>query len=129
MIDLFVCAISVYFAYQLRFNFVIPEQYLKSLILFVPAIVAVRALSFLIFRTFSGIIQHTSTEDAQRIFIAIASGSLLVELSNIISFQISDKYLIPHSVIIIDSLLSIFLMTGIRLIFKKLYFEIKKSNI
>jgi len=95
----------------------------------VPAIVAIRALSFLIFRTYSGIIQHTSTEDAQKIFIAIASGSLLVELSNIISFQISDKYLIPHSVIIIDSFLSIFLMTGIRLIFKKLYFEIKKSNI
>jgi len=133
--DILICLFSVSLAYMLRFNFTIPETDLRSLPFVIPFVLVIRAVSFIIGRTYAGIIRYTSTQDAERIFIAVLAGSIFFALSNIFSFYlINDKYVIPFSIIIIDFITTTFLMTAIRLIIKILYMELwnptkEKANV
>jgi FlaA1/EpsC-like NDP-sugar epimerase len=64
-----------------------------------------------------------------RIFVVILSGSFLLFALNIISLNyILGYYFIPNSVIIIDALVSLFVMITSRLAVKALYSEIKNPT-
>lgn len=124
-IDISIVPFSIVLAYLLRFNFQIPAHEIQSWKYVFPFIIFIRALSFVIAKTYSGIIRYTSTEDAIRIFVVIFSGSILFSLSNIISFYfINGKFIIPFSVVIMEFLLVIFSMITFRIIVKIAYLEI-----
>jgi len=123
-IDIFICLCSITLAYLLRFNFSIPENYLKSLYYVIPCVLFIRSISFVVGRTYAGIIRYTSTKDAERIFIVISTGSCFFMISNIISnYFLNYQFIIPFSIVIIDFLTTNFAMTGSRLIVKTLYLE------
>lgn len=123
-IDLLICLFSISLAYLLRFNFNIPEIELKALWHVVPLVMAVRALSFLLGRTYAGIVRYTSSKDAERIFLVITLGSLFFILLNFIYYYNVEKiYLVPFSIIIIEFITSIFILTASRLLVKILYLE------
>lgn len=124
-IDIFICLCSIILAYLLRFNFAIPETDFNTLPYVIPFVLAVRALSFAVARTYAGIIRFTSTRDAQRIFITVFSGSVIFLASNIISFNISGRNLIPYSIVIIDFLATVFTLSAIRVFVKTLYMELR----
>ena len=129
-IDLFICAISLSAAYLLRFNFEIPVKYINQLVYVFPIVLSVRLISFLISGVYSGLVRYTTTRDAERIFLVISSGSFLFVIINIISFYfISGSFIIPFSIVIIDFLATIFIMTALRLFVKTLYFEYRNHNI
>ena len=128
IIDVGISFISIFLAYILRFNFQLPEEYfnptnINSLFWIIPLVVLVRLISFLVSRTYAGIVRYTGTKDAVRIFIVILFGSGLLAFSNYMSYYIKGSYLIPFSIIGIDFLANIFMMTFSRLLVKTLYLE------
>ncbi len=125
LIDTGFVAASVVLAYLLRFNFDIPESELRQFPRVLGIITGLRALSFLITRTYAGIIRYSSTQDAFRILLVIAGGSILFALGNILHFHFYDRtYLIPFSIIIIESITTLFAMTAFRLLVKVAYLEL-----
>ena len=127
-IDLGICGFSILLAYALRFNFKIPDNELINLRTVIPFVLLMRSVSFLIFSSYAGIVRYTSTKDAQRIFVAILTGSFFFASFNIVHYRFKDVFLIPYSVVIIDFITTVFVMTASRLLVKTLYLEYKNPS-
>jgi len=128
-IDIFIILISILGAYLLRFNFSIPDDYLESLNMVIPLVIGIRIIGFYLGKTYAGIIRYTSTKDAERIFLVIALGSISIFGIDIISYFLNENvFLIPLSIIIIDFLATIFLLTTFRVIVKSLYSNLNLSK-
>jgi len=130
VIDLLICAFSLTLAFFLRFNFAsIPEADLKNFPAGYLILLVVRLASFLLIKTYKGVVRYTSSRDVVRIFTAVAVGSLSILVINIVNrFFIQGFYIIPLSVVIIDALITIFLMVSSRLAVKAVYFENKNPE-
>jgi len=126
--DLFICLASLMLAYQLRFNFRVPELEIHRWWVAIPALLIFRSVSFLISKIYAGIIRYTSTRDALRIFYTITAGSLAIALGNVVSYYIRDIYLLPFSILIIDYITTVFSMTAFRIMVKALYQELKNPT-
>ena len=126
--DLFICFISIWAAYFLRFNFRIPPEEIVTLPLVFLAVLLIRAISFSIFQTHRGIIRFTNTKDVERIFLSIAAGSTFFLVINPILLLLKQSYLIPFSIIIIDGIISVFLMVISRIVIKSIFYEINGGN-
>ncbi|MFH2094845.1 MAG: nucleoside-diphosphate sugar epimerase/dehydratase, partial [Bacteroidota bacterium] len=129
MIDIAICTFSVMLAYLLRFNFNIPDIELPDMKIAIPVVIGIRAFSFIAGKTYAGIIRYTSTKDAERIFLVILAGSVAFILANMVRFYLIDRvYLIPLSIIIIDFITTVFIMTSSRLLIKILFMEMNHSQ-
>jgi FlaA1/EpsC-like NDP-sugar epimerase len=129
LIDLGIVVFSLAVAHLLRFNFELEQIEYAFLPWGGVVLIGLRVLSFAVFRIYSGIIYYTGLEDAKRIFYALASGSLLMGLLfNPILYGITDQYLLPYSITIIEFSLSIFLMTAYRGLVKILYMELTNAR-
>lgn len=129
LIDTVIVFFSIILAYLLRFNFSVPEPDLSSLKIVIPTVIFVRIISFIIGKTYKGIVRYTSTEDAERIFITIFSGSALFALYNVVSYYfINQTFLIPYSIIIIDFICSVFALIAFRMFVKFIYYELNTAN-
>ncbi len=125
LIDLFICAVSISSAFLLRFNFEIPPEYYNSLNFIIPYVLFFRSITFLIFKTYAGIIRYSGAKDTERIFIVAVSGSVVFVIINAINyFFINGTFIIPFSIVIIDFLLTVFLMASFRLATKIVYQEL-----
>jgi FlaA1/EpsC-like NDP-sugar epimerase len=135
LIDIFIVLSAVILAYLLRFNFDIPYSDRITLPYVLVYFFIIKSLSFIIARTYAGIIRYTSTEDAIRIVMVNLLCSIFFGLTNIVTyFFITHKYLIPFSIIIIEFFVSIFAMTTFRMLVKMAYLELinpskEKSNV
>lgn len=128
-IDIFICLFTLVLAYLLRFNFSIPEVEYKTFSIVFPIVIGVRSLTFLIARTYAGIIRYTSTKDAERIFLTITTGSMLFVIANLISYNSwNERYIIPFSIIVIEFMASTFGLIAFRILVKILYFELKNPS-
>jgi FlaA1/EpsC-like NDP-sugar epimerase len=130
-IDTFVCALALSLAFFIRFYFdsVMSVQDKQNLPYDFLIVLSIRFLSFYVSKTYKGVVRYTSTRDTMRIFVVILSGSFLLFALNIISLNyILGYYFIPNSVIIIDALVSLFVMITSRLAVKALYSEIKNPT-
>ncbi len=128
MIDLSICLGSLMLAYQLRFNFRVPENEIRLWKFAFTTVIATRIISFLISRIYQGIIRYTSTRDALRVFYTITIGSLAMVVMNVISFHTIGIYLVPFSVLIIDYFASVFSITAFRILVKTIYQELKNPS-
>lgn len=131
VIDIGIVVFSLVLAHLLRFNFNIPtaEDY-DNIAWGTPVMIGIRIASFFIFKTYTGIILYTSIEDAQRIFWAVLSGSLLMAtVVNAGFFVATTHFALPYSVIIIDFLVTIFMLTAYRALVKILYIEFRTSKL
>lgn len=127
-IDVAIVVISLGFAYLLRFNFHIPKEEMELLPRALVTLLGIRVISFIIFRTYAGMIYYTSSEDALRIFITISIGTLSIGLLNFGAAYMIGKYLVPFSILLIDYFVTIFLVTGYRLGVKTIYQELNQSS-
>ncbi len=126
--DVCVCAFSLALSYNLRFNFSIPDVEWNLMPMAFYSIMSVRIISFAISKTYKGIIRHTGYKDSQRIFITLLAGSAVVGLGNLIAYRVSGRYLAPYSILIIDFISSVFLLTTVRIVVKSLYLELRRNN-
>lgn len=125
LIDLFICTISISAAFLLRFNFVIPQSYFDDLSFIIPFVLFFRSITFLIFKTYAGIIRYSGAKDTERVFLVAISGSLTFIIINVLNFFfVNGHYIIPFSVIVIDFLLTVVLMASFRLSTKIIYQEL-----
>lgn len=130
IIDLLICAFSLTLAFFLRFNFKsIPQSELDNFPLIYSVLLSVRLFAFIISKIYKGVVRYTGARDATRIFVIILLSSFFLFIINIFTRQILlGYYLIPHSVIIIDALVTIFIMVSSRLAIKAIYFENKNPE-
>lgn len=130
VLDLLICAFSLTLAFFLRFNFAsIPEADLKNFPAGYAILLTMRLASFLIVKTYKGVVRYTGSKDVARIFIAVGLGSAAIFGINILSrYAITGSYIIPHSVVIIDALVTMFIMISSRLAIKAIYFESKNPE-
>ena len=129
LLDTVIISISLVIAFLLRFNFNIPKNELDKLPRALLIAVIVRTLSFIISRSYAGIIRYSSTRDAIRIFIVILSGSLFFIVINIFSYQFLNKvYIIPNSIIIIDFIFAVFALLSMRVLVKVTFMEMNNPS-
>ncbi|MFB6257346.1 MAG: nucleoside-diphosphate sugar epimerase/dehydratase, partial [Flavobacteriales bacterium] len=128
-IDLGICLFSIFFAHGLRFNFEVPAESMSFLYTAPPIYLVVRTTSFLIWKTYAGLVRYTSTEDTRRIFLTLTLGSAFVALLNYGRYYgIDHNYVVPFSILIIEYLCSIFLMISYRIAIKLFYLEARTTN-
>jgi FlaA1/EpsC-like NDP-sugar epimerase len=126
--DLIISLFALFLAYNLRFNFSIPENEIKMLPLAFYSVLIVRLFSFLISRTYTGIIRYTSYRDSQRIFITLVSGTLLLSILNLVAFRFVGRYLVPYSILMIDFTLCLMIMSTMRIAVKSIYIARSQNN-
>lgn len=126
LIDIFIVSCSILLAYLLRFNFSIPKIELKPLPIIFGCIVIIRAGSFIIARSYAGIIRYTSTSDAFRVVITVFSGSAIFAMINLVTYFFINKFfLFPFSIIIIDFLITCMAMITFRMVVKIAFLELQ----
>ena len=123
LIDICIFFVSLYLAYQLRFNFDVWPEHRIGFWNIVWIFIAIKIAMFYIFKIYFITWRYFVLRDVQKIFIAL-----------IISYIIFVLYLIflhsgvfPRSAIIIDFLLSFIFIVGIRFA-KRAYQELSKSD-
>lgn len=129
IIDLAICAFSLTLAFFLRFNFKsIPPEDLKNLPYDYVILLGIRAISFFISKTYKGVVRYTGSSDAMRIFKVVILGSALMYVINLLTLYLFlGYYIIPTAIIIIDALVTLFIMISSRLAVKAIYFENKNA--
>lgn len=127
-IDLALCAFAFVAAYLIRFEFAIPKNELDLMWLFAPFYFVVRAATFYLGKSYSGIIRFTSTQDAIRLGFVLLQGSIAFLLLNFARKGINGAYLVPISIVILEFLVSAALLVFFRLSIKFLYMELKNPR-
>ncbi|MBC8147487.1 MAG: polysaccharide biosynthesis protein, partial [Bacteroidetes bacterium] len=129
LIDIVIIIISVFLAYMVRFNFKIPQIAIVQIPEILGYILGVRIISFLVSRTYAGIVRYTSTEDVVRIFIVIIAGSIFFIITNLVTYYtINEKFFIPFSIIIIDFFATTLGMSFYRILVKVALLELQTSS-
>jgi len=128
LIDLSICFFSLSFAYFIRFEFKLEESEFESLKLTIPILLFIRAITFLVFRTYAGLIRYTSAKDTERIFTVVTAGSALLTIANLLFYNAYGTLIIPNSILVIDYFATAIILIGSRLIVKTIYFSIINDN-
>jgi FlaA1/EpsC-like NDP-sugar epimerase len=127
IIDLTFIAVSVFFAYLLRFNFSINDLVANRADLGILLYVLLASLCIGITGSYRGIIRYTGTQDGVRIFFMLLLNLLAVHAVNSIYYLQYNHYLIPTSVIYISLLASFLLLFNYRLLVKYFFSFYKRS--
>jgi FlaA1/EpsC-like NDP-sugar epimerase len=129
-IDIFIVIISLFLAYIIRFNFDLSDLETWKLPVFLPIVVGISVISFLVTRSYVGIIRHTSTDDLIRIFKAVLITAVVLIIQNglILSGNWPIEKVLPLSIIIIHSLAVLFLMIFSRLLSKLVWINLVKGR-
>jgi FlaA1/EpsC-like NDP-sugar epimerase len=109
--ELALVVVANYLAFWLRFDGNLPTQFLDLFLRSLPLVVAVRALSFIPFRLYQGLWKYTSIWDLRNIAGAVVSSTAAIFV--ILNPVLKTGY--PRSLIIIDALLLLLFMSGVRL--------------
>ena len=126
--DVFICLTSLFFSYLLRFDFRLDVKEFKDFGVVMLVVFVIRTLSFLFARTYHGIIRYTESKDIKSLFGILALGSLVLMLVNLVCWYFEAPFNIPRAVILIDFVVSFFLMVLFRLTVKEVYNQIKDSS-
>lgn len=129
-IDLFICGFSYVFATLLRFNFFVDEVLFVDYLRLLPLVLGIRMIFMLYFRIYSGIIRHSSVQDALRVFYTISLSTIVLVVFNIsyIKLHPNGEVLIPISILIIDYIGSMMLMSAFRFGVKITYLRINTPD-
>ncbi len=133
LLDLLLNISALAFAYLIRFDLKaeysqIQEEWnvLSKSILFY---IIVKFAVFQLFRIQKGLVRYTSTEDLRRIFLAIATTTLIFTIASIVRAKFMDGvYLFPTSILIMEFIVSFAFTVGSRFIVKLIYLEATKDK-
>jgi FlaA1/EpsC-like NDP-sugar epimerase len=122
-IDLLVTVGSFVVACILRFNLNIDSLNWEIYKYYLLTLFVCRFLCFLGFRSYAGIVRHTSVEDASLIFRAISLSSLatLIISLSLTHTTNNDLFYIPISILLIEYFISLFFMVASRILVKNMY--------
>ena len=101
-------------AYWLRFNLDIPAGYLRTGRDDLPWVLPVNLAIFWLGGLYRGMWRYSSLHDLQRILLSVAAATLLV----IAGMYVTQKAVVPRSVLILYPMLLVGLMSGSRLLYR-----------
>ena len=123
-IDVIIAIFSFLAATALRLNFRYEELHLEVFIYHFVFLLSIRLITFLYFKTYSGIIRHTSIEDAVLILKTIFTGTMVaavISLAIRYFLQVETLIYVPISILVIDFFICLFLLVSLRFMVKKFY--------
>ena len=128
-LDLLLSAFSFGLAYliteTLHFESLNAASYLYPLSL----VLIFRLMAFIATKSYTGIIRYTSTQDAVRIFFAVAISTIAILLAEVTIYAYLDTHFIKPAVIITDAFILIFFLSAFRISFKLLYNQYAPFNV
>ena len=124
---------SLALAYIVRFDLKADRELIRTewniLSKSIGVYIGVKLLVFYFLKIHKGLIRHTSTEDIRRIFTACLLSSVLFYGLGMARFNFIDEYyLFPSSVLIIEFLISFFVLLSFRFTVKFIYTESTKDK-
>ena len=130
LFDLIVVIFSYILSYILMSNANLNVMRFGTVIGQLILIIPVYILGFVIFKPYNEIIRHAGTKDIRQILLALTISSTLQLLLVLIAqnLQINPLFLTPYSVIILNFIISIFIITWLRLFVKFIYQNIRLYN-
>jgi FlaA1/EpsC-like NDP-sugar epimerase len=123
-IDVIIAIFSFLAATALRLNFRYEELHLNVFVYHFLFLLGIRILTFLYFKTYSGIIRHTSIEDAVLILKTIFTGTMVAALISLgirYFLRVETLIYVPISILVIDFFICLFLLVSLRFMVKKFY--------
>lgn len=131
--DLFLSLFALFFAYLLRFDLKADEGLIRAeweiLSKSIGIYMLVKLGIFYFFGIHRGLVRHTSTEDLRRIVSASFLSSVVFFALGFLREQFYDGFfLMPTSVLLMEFLVSIVLLLGVRFGIKLLYLESIKTK-
>jgi len=128
-IDIIILFFSSLLAFLLRFNFDYSRldsyEVNKGIAIFTFFCFAASMLT----RSYAGIVRYTGIQDAIRILLTVFLGSVSTFITSYIFFEITGRYLLPISVIIIAFLSAVLLLFSYRLFVKQTFsFFLRKEK-
>lgn len=84
-------------------------------------IIGVRLISFILFRTYSGIIRYTSTHDILRIFYCLTTGEIVLLGIDAVLYFVSPGLFTPFPFLLLEYTVLFTLMIASRLVFKTVF--------
>ena len=123
LIDTFIAIVAITASYLLRFNFDLTEILQQGFLLAFAIILPIRIISFLISKTYAGLVRYTSTSDAIRISSTAIIGSVFALCVSLLLSFVFDIQRIPFTIIILDCIITMTIMVISRFVVKSLYLE------
>src|SRR2546423_4023760 len=110
-----VLGLSIFFAYQLRFDFSVPDNIAQNMLSVCAITVAVQLVFLFLFHQFDGLLSYFSTPDLRRLLSACCLATLIIAT---LRFTIGVIVAPPRVVILINFILSIASIGALRLSFR-----------
>lgn len=118
---------SFYMAFLLRFDLAFPTQYIKVFFDLIPFVLLIKITTFGVCGLYNGMWRYLNAKDL--VMIAQANIVAMVFLAGL-EWWLSRFQGFPRSVIVLDAMICIFLMAGIRILtrFAREYFSSKRPR-
>ena len=113
--DVCMAAFAWTFAYYLRFNFNIPDEFIVTIWQNLAWVLPLQVSMFFIFGLYQGIWRFASIPDLKRLLKAVAVSVLM---ASVVYLMLKPFGVIPRSVLILDPILLILLMGGSRFAYR-----------
>src|SRR5687767_5705949 len=123
LFELAIVVLANYMAFLLRFDGSIPAAYFTLFARALPFVLLTRALIFIPFRLYEGLWRYTSIWDLRNIGAAVVLSTALIHIT--LNTFLRLGY--PRSILFVDALLVLCLLTGIRLT-RRIVRDIRMAN-
>lgn len=110
-----VVALCRYLAYEVRFDFIVPEQFQQERLISIAVNLPIKLGALLLFRQFGSLLTYFSVPDLMRIAAAMAVANFA---SYLLRFGLTPGYVTPRGVVLIDFVLAVGALSSLRLGFR-----------
>lgn len=130
LFDLGLCSVAYLLAVFTRYVLDFNSNLFYSAISAIPVLLLVKGVTISYFRLQAFVIRYTSVQDGVRIFYAMGAAVLILFGIDSLHtyFPIGQNHLFPISILLIDFVLSVFLLAAFRVFVKLMYIRINMST-
>ncbi|MDP1725506.1 MAG: nucleoside-diphosphate sugar epimerase/dehydratase [Bacteroidota bacterium] len=130
LFDLGLCSVAYLLAVFTRYVLDFNSNLFYSAISAIPVLLLVKGITISYFRLQAFVIRYTSVQDGVRIFYAMGAAVLILFGIDSLHtyFPIGQNHLFPISILLIDFVLSVFLLAAFRVFVKLMYIRINMST-